>query len=97
MGILLVGSHDLYYFGIFYYFLRYILCYFIRTHSSNKTNYPNVKPMTYIPIRFETYQMISFVIATSLFLYIGGKMLTWLYNKLRIKRPGAWAKMGFFK
>ena len=47
-------------------------------------------------IHFEAYQLVSFVIAGSLFLYKFGRMVVWFINKVKPKKPGPVARMGIF-
>lgn len=39
-------------------------------------------------IRFETFQLISFVLACSLFFYMLTAFLTWFIDQCKPKRPG---------
>jgi hypothetical protein len=39
------------------------------------------------PIRFETWQYISFVLAFSLFMYMGVQLIRWFVRELKPKKP----------
>lgn len=47
-------------------------------------------------IRFEAFQLVSFVLAGSLFLYKFGRFIVWIINRMKPKKPGPIAKMGLF-